>query len=255
MNGKVYDYRHPIWNTWWPPNGFSCRCFCTSLSARQMAQRGLKESTAGVDVQPDEGWRYNVGEESVLWDKQRDLEQAAGTGAVFREVPGQKTYLDYGRPDVRQVPKEMRLVAPERIPAAEEIGREAALDAIYDAVGIEAGEMRRIVETGDGGIGVLDRELLAHLLDAADGREIYARYIVPTLQDPYEVWLTEYGNDAGNTAFRKRYIGLFMDDRIRDYLVVLDLAEDGAVFWNAFSRERAKINKMRKGLLLHGKGG
>lgn len=65
MNGKVYDYRHPIWNTWYPPNGFNCRCYVKSLSLDQAKERGLEAQTLGVNEKPDDGWDYNVGREGL----------------------------------------------------------------------------------------------------------------------------------------------------------------------------------------------
>ncbi|MBN1627116.1 MAG: minor capsid protein [Deltaproteobacteria bacterium] len=61
MHGKVYHRDHPVWDQWYPPNGFNCRCYIKTLSARQMEQRGLSEETKGVKDLPDEGWRYNPG--------------------------------------------------------------------------------------------------------------------------------------------------------------------------------------------------
>jgi SPP1 gp7 family putative phage head morphogenesis protein len=65
MHNKVYDYRHPVWDTWYPPNGFGCRCYIKSLSADDVADRGLKPETGGVKGSPDEGWDYNVGAEGL----------------------------------------------------------------------------------------------------------------------------------------------------------------------------------------------
>lgn len=45
MDGKVFPADDPIWDTWFPPNGFRCRCTVTTLSARQVEQRGLKVET------------------------------------------------------------------------------------------------------------------------------------------------------------------------------------------------------------------
>lgn len=41
MNGKVFPADHPIWDTWYPPNGFRCRCQVVTLSKRQVEERGL----------------------------------------------------------------------------------------------------------------------------------------------------------------------------------------------------------------------
>jgi len=61
LDGKVYDFRHPFWDTWYPPNGHNCRCSVRTLSARQMRERGLVEQTVGMDLRPDAGFDYNPG--------------------------------------------------------------------------------------------------------------------------------------------------------------------------------------------------
>lgn len=42
MDGKVFPADSPVWDTWFPPNGFRCRCTVRSLSKRQVEQRGIK---------------------------------------------------------------------------------------------------------------------------------------------------------------------------------------------------------------------
>lgn len=54
MDGKVFPADDPIWDTWFPPNGFRCRCTVKTLSKRQVEQRSLKvESGSDVGVRPD----------------------------------------------------------------------------------------------------------------------------------------------------------------------------------------------------------
>lgn len=70
MEGKVYRYDDPIWDIWYPPNGFNCRCTVTTLSKRQMEQRGYELETMiphDVDYStgeilfkyPDKGFSHN----------------------------------------------------------------------------------------------------------------------------------------------------------------------------------------------------
>jgi SPP1 gp7 family putative phage head morphogenesis protein len=61
MDGKVWRFDHPVWDRWYPPNGFNCRCTVRTLSERQMRSRGLKEETRGAPFSPDEGFDYNAG--------------------------------------------------------------------------------------------------------------------------------------------------------------------------------------------------
>ena len=42
LNGKVYRHDHPFWDTYYPPNGFMCRCTVQTLSQAQVDARGLK---------------------------------------------------------------------------------------------------------------------------------------------------------------------------------------------------------------------
>ncbi len=42
MDGRVFPADSPVWDVWYPPNGFRCRCTVRSLSKRQVEQQGLK---------------------------------------------------------------------------------------------------------------------------------------------------------------------------------------------------------------------
>lgn len=41
MADRVYRADDPIWDIWYPPNGYKCRCTVVSLSAGQVEKRGL----------------------------------------------------------------------------------------------------------------------------------------------------------------------------------------------------------------------
>ena len=45
MHDRVYAADDPIWNVWYPPNGFRCRCTVVSLTREQVERRGLQVST------------------------------------------------------------------------------------------------------------------------------------------------------------------------------------------------------------------
>ena len=45
MDGRVYPADHPVWDTWFPPNGFKCRCAVRTLSRRQVERLGLQVET------------------------------------------------------------------------------------------------------------------------------------------------------------------------------------------------------------------
>ena len=93
LNGKVYRYDDPFWETFYPPNGFGCRCRVRALREKQIERKGIEVETAQgkifemdkplskrtgemrpvgamrvtdtsgrtVTVSPDVGWSYNPG--------------------------------------------------------------------------------------------------------------------------------------------------------------------------------------------------
>nr|DAS44171.1 MAG TPA: minor capsid component [Caudoviricetes sp.] len=41
LNGKIYRYDDPFWVTFYPPNGFNCRCSVIALGERDLQRRGM----------------------------------------------------------------------------------------------------------------------------------------------------------------------------------------------------------------------
>ena len=81
MHGKVFRSDDPIWDYWYPPNGFFCRCMVrthteSKLKRRNLEVEGSKGKLKEVDIQVgnktyktheydgnkiDAGWDYNPG--------------------------------------------------------------------------------------------------------------------------------------------------------------------------------------------------
>lgn len=101
LNGKVFRYDDPFWDSFYPPNGFNCRCKVRALNDRNIKNKGIEvESSEGllgsqeklvskksgewkevatydtgvrdpatgksIKVSPNVGWNYNPGK--VKWD-------------------------------------------------------------------------------------------------------------------------------------------------------------------------------------------
>ena len=41
LSGKIYRYDDPFWTTFYPPNGFNCRCSVIALAERDLQRRGM----------------------------------------------------------------------------------------------------------------------------------------------------------------------------------------------------------------------
>jgi SPP1 gp7 family putative phage head morphogenesis protein len=49
LDGRAFLKSDPIWDTWWPPNGFNCRCTVRLMSMAEAKARGVRiESGEGI---------------------------------------------------------------------------------------------------------------------------------------------------------------------------------------------------------------
>ncbi len=275
INGKTLRYDDPFWNSFYPPNGWNCRCRVRALSGERVERKGVTvESSKGrvthedvpvsrdgrtarmaiyndgdVRMRTDPGWAYNPGKGWPLTDRNghlpdcQDVSFAERPGACVRIVPGQKTWKDHGRPDLRHAPANLRLPAPALLDAGNT--REEAAAILNRALGLDKRPLLEVATPV--GTVFLKPELLAHaVLKFEDARERYANFIVPTLANPFEVYLTAYED-----GLRERYIGLFQGKR--DLLVVARVNRDGSLLWNIMQAKDKDMNSRRVGELLYGK--
>jgi len=278
MDNHIAPVDDPIWRRWFPPAGHNCRCTRISLTEAQARARGYPK--AAPNVEPDAGWDGDPTDDDVpgrllaekvahastaLADAMRlrgkssplleDLQRAApdcdlldasrfASEWCIGPRPGQPTWKDAGRPDLRRVGDDSRLIAPAMLAAAP--NRSDAVNVLAKALGLSADrpllDVQTPVETA-----LLRPDLLAHMVEKeADARERYANFILPTLRDPFEVWGVEYAD-----GIRNRYIGLFRG--ARDFMVVLRVNLDGSLMWNVMQATTEKMNAHRIGMLRYGK--
>ena len=276
LAGRTFRADDPFWRSFYPPNGFRCRCRVRALSQDQVGtgegQTPLSESKGKLDtvhvpvnpgrawrmpvarfetapgkyVTPDVGWSYNPAEARALYDPAGFRADAppgpAPSPDVVRIAPGQKKWSDYGRPHLRDVPPEQRQPAPPMLGAAD--SAEAARDVLANALGMSRQQPFRLIET-PAGMQVLDYRYLAHIVEKRQHlRERYAHYLIPALERPLEVWRTLY-DDATE---RLRYIGVF--DAEKDVLVVVRINRDGSIVWNLMQGTDKALNSARAGRLV-----
>jgi uncharacterized protein with gpF-like domain len=89
LDGRVVRGDDPWWNTYYPPNGWGCRCFVESLSERDLKRLGLDEPepmpemeidpVTGLPIGIDRGWDYAPGRSAadelkrIIGDKAKGL--------------------------------------------------------------------------------------------------------------------------------------------------------------------------------------
>ena len=213
-----------------------------------------------VPVGIDPGFDYNPGTtgrsaafeamvKAKLGKMSAEVAKAAeAAGVLFpkvaKEVAWQDTWQTLGLADLRQMRPSM--AAPDLLTAAESV--EDAVNVLRSALGVPVNGAR-FVETPTGLVTIFDK-LLTHVVEKRlDRRERFGAFVLPTLQQPDEVWETAY-DDA---TTRRRFIKLFSDSKY-DLLVIVREGPDGAVLWNVLNRDRKAMNTMRTGRLVHGHG-
>ena len=88
----------------------------------------------------------------------------------------------------------------------------------------------------------------AHHEKRDHARERYANRIRPTLEDPDEIWMTQYDTPRG-PEYRQSFVKRF-DDR-RNALSIVTELEDGSVLYNFMPRRDRNLNGVRVGTLLY----
>lgn len=100
LNGRVFRCDDPFWQSFYPPNGFNCRCRVRALDQENLDSRGIDlstsegrldqvqvptsrkpdaplvdvarfEHTPGKYIRPDPGWSYNPGQAAWKPDLQK----------------------------------------------------------------------------------------------------------------------------------------------------------------------------------------
>lgn len=285
LHGKVWRFDDPVWAVIWPPNGWGCRCRVQALTEAEFKALGVPlEKGAGAIVEfqvpvnkdgdlftvqgvkyldarghekvfrPDPGWDYNPGAAWSHFDpagfKGDDIGVPPVTpvspAGVIKALDDLPNWKDAGRPDLR-APNVPRLPAPAMLPIA--ATREEALQQVLGVL-LEPDKTLRVVATPVEDV-VIRAELLPHIVEKPENsRERYANFIIPALQDPFEVWLTPYADGT----YRKRYIALF--EGRSDLLLIVRENRDGSLFWdlyNLMQGDSKNLNKSREGTLLYGK--
>ena len=188
----------------------------------------------GTHYYPDAGFDYNPGQTFVA-DLKANMPEPPQTAA--------SSWRGMGLPSLRDVPTDRRQPTPAMLPMAPT--RDAAAEQLAKALGFEGDERLRTITTPMGQRTIW-RDNLPHLVaKEADARERYANYVLPTLEQPYEVWLKEHTDGK----LRENYVGIYQEGR-NALLVVVRINRDGSLLWNMMQRPPKDMDRLRDGWLV-----
>ena len=190
-------------------------------------------------------WNHNPGNAQSLSDL---------AGKQFQSpVPGGKNYRDFNLPDADKTPASLLLPAPPRLLRAKD--QDAQLQVIKTAIDLPDNGVRVVRTPGRLDDVVIRKKQLPHLLEKQH-REQWANYILPTLEDPLEVWLSPVKlKPSGKIVYRRHFITLFDDaGKTRATLAAAQENKDSSLLWTFFQGRNFKyLDRKRKGVLLYRK--
>ena len=156
-------------------------------------------------------------------------------------MQNQKTFSDYGLPSAKDYPSTVAAASPVLLPKTRLI--ENAQSQLAKILLGNQYSHRRVQTPLE--LVVIRKDFLPHVVaKRSAARERYANFIIPTLAEPNEIWLTAYKD-----GFRRRYIKFFHGKK--DVLVIVKENKDGGLFWNMIPAEPRYIDKQRIGVLLY----
>ncbi|OBY75910.1 phage head morphogenesis protein [Acinetobacter gyllenbergii] len=58
LDGVIRHIDDPFWKTYYPPNGYRCRCTTRALTEKQAQSKGVTPDEELPNIQPDSGWSF-----------------------------------------------------------------------------------------------------------------------------------------------------------------------------------------------------
>lgn len=283
-HGMVYPLDHAFWDTWWPLNGFRCRCTVKTLSERQVKARGLKVETEDMTgklvepvdpktgnkmparlMMPDPGFMYHPGKSAFGGITPRE-----GPGGL--EDIGIHTWENYKRRKMDNLPASAhhkftdKDLLETKAEYMQRTGKDNAAAQAYfinrflaefDVKPGEAAVYKDVV--GDAVVIGEDlfRSAAGKFKVTKKGREKYLRLLARTIKEPYEVWLVPQKDlKTGRVVLRRRYIAAFSDgpDNKITGFAAFDYDRRGWEGVTAFPPDKSTYtDKLRNGALIYKK--
>jgi len=275
MHGLVYPADHPFWDTYYPPNGYRCRCSVQSLSARQVEARGIevqtdipemvtyKDPTTGFDTEtplhPDRGFAGNVGRDWFVSLAPEELDaviRPLATRAICRDggSPAFAATGDLCRPPLDTL--DSRHVLPvaegDLLPAKSEPAD--YVRAFLQELGIDGLDGHRLIRLPGVELPLVVSKFF--FVEKATGdwkttwqdKGPYVRLLARTIMSPYEIW-QDTVEIAGKLRQSLRLIRLFRDPKEKEIGGYCAFHLVQARSWLAATAFAPKSNRSRKAIL------
>ena len=282
MDGRVWPADHPVWNTWYPPNGYRCRCSVIGLTKGQVERRKIKveqeditekiiepispvsgEKMPAHQMLPDIGFEHHPGK--LVWGGV--VEKNIKNGHLFKPLDGLLGPDGFRRQALRNVRPAAIANLEETMLLPAKQADELYIKAFKDRYGEEL-----VVKDAAGEPVILS--LRSFQVYKEPGKPQAWKFskpghgeIIPLLQEaiehPYEIWLTPQKNASGKVRLSRRYISLWKTEDKKRVGGLFVFEVNGGVFQGvtAYVPKKKKageqisdveyVERQRKGVLLY----
>lgn len=226
LNGLIFRHDHPFWDTWYPPNGYRCRCTVKTLSEQDMAGQGLTPGDRNptgsyvvptdpktgnlmppVQIMPDPGFAYNPGK--TFWG---GVVEQSGKPGKWTAMQGLPTPRRFRRPELSNVrPADIDdLDESSLLPAGK-------TDEFYKDEFVKRYGEEKVVIDAAGAPVILSLRVFRDKTPGATNEWKFDKaghgesiaLVEDMLLHPYEIWLTPQQNEEGKIRLTKRYVCLW----------------------------------------------
>lgn len=250
LDGKVFRADDPFWDTWYPPNGFNCRCTVRAMSKEEARARGLApiedsrafldggfEDEAGRHRQfiPDPGWARNPGKDwfgAVVGP----LIAEADRYVVAEDQPyasdiGLASLTDMDLASLPEWPSDLLIH-----------GIEEARSAFTKVAGWTTDALGRPV--------LIHESLLTYAIRKGPSHYSVVRLLPLVLREPTEVWCVRMKHSRGlkPDVVRERFVKIWRgEETAKGVLLILEMSAGFLVTYNVFRSDLKTLERNRRG--------
>ena len=289
MDGKIYPADHPFWDTWYPPNGFRCRCGVRTLSERQVEREGLTVETEDITgmliepidpvtgnktiarpLMPDPGFSTHPAKDWLSTLTPSELEDGEirdlFRGALCKDGKGVLQFASEScRPLLSGIDGRHLLPVGDTDVMPKGLRDEAYVLAFLKEFGITKIDGTKIHKIPGGAPVVIGKGFFINKGTRSwevkkSGRERYVKLLARTIMKPYEVWRVP-SEVSGKATASLRLIRVFSgkDGEIGGYVAFNLVGGRGWSATTAFTPKvggseqemLAYLEKQRQGVLLY----
>ena len=244
LNGTILPKDDEFWASHFPPNGWNCRCRVRAIPAHKKVTPTNKSNLPPNAVDPD--WDYDV-REGRFFDKFTP-KNISSVDLYTKEVKlkEQTDYKDFNLPSLKEINRDIFTKAPSKL--AKQKSKEA-----YELLKKEILQGKKTIKIKTPITDLLiDEDLLKHIISTYPNNAEFARYILPTLKDPLEVWaVSEKTSKDGYYKKRYNFFKIFKTKKENIFINVKLLRDGRFTIATMFkTSDLSYLDRMRRGTLM-----